>query len=144
MPLCAQCGRPRPSRVAGDYIGDRVHHGGSRQAVYAVGREDLDRWGGVLRCTLPDGWMGENPTTLGANLHLAVVGSQWCIGAVELQVRDPRFPCSTFKAVAARLGWLKELTVAGGSGTYLLRRAPRGGNQPELPLRVEERRAPAF
>ncbi|GAA1374431.1 hypothetical protein GCM10009638_09900 [Luteococcus sanguinis] len=78
--------------------------------------------------------MGESLATLGADLHLAAVGSQWCIGAVELQVRDPRFPCSTSKAVTARPGLLKEITAAGGSGTYLLRRAPRGRNRPELPL----------
>lgn len=113
-----------PSGVAGDFVGDRRHHGGTLQAVYAVGREDLDLWSGVLGRRLPNGWMGENLTTVGADLDAMRVGTRWRIGHAELRVSVPRIPCSTFKAVAARPGWLKEFTEAGGAGTYLQVLAP--------------------
>ena len=32
------------SGVVGDFVGDRRHHGGTFQAVYAVAREELDHW----------------------------------------------------------------------------------------------------
>src|SRR5580658_7962823 len=50
------------SGLAGDAIGDRPHHGGDDQAVYAFAREDLDRWQAELGHAVPDGWFGENLT----------------------------------------------------------------------------------
>ena len=54
------------SGVVGDDVVSRKHHGGSRQAVYAVAREELDWWGATLGRELVDGMFGENLTTAGA------------------------------------------------------------------------------
>jgi MOSC domain-containing protein YiiM len=45
-------------RLVGDFIGDRKHHGGDEQAVYAFQREDLDRWAERLGRQLPNGFFG--------------------------------------------------------------------------------------
>jgi MOSC domain-containing protein YiiM len=91
------------SGLVGDFIGDRQHHGGDAQAVYAFGREDLDRWSGRLGRELPNGYFGENLTTVGIDVNDARVGEVWRIGdRVELRVTDPRIPCSTFR------GWTGE------------------------------------
>ncbi|MGO4956338.1 MOSC domain-containing protein [Luteococcus sp. Sow4_B9] len=110
---------PRASGVEGDFVGDRKNHGGTHKAVYAVGREDLDLWGERLGRELPDGWMGENLTTLGWDLNQSIVGETWRIGEVLLQVSVPRIPCRTFQVVAGRPTWIKEFIAGGGAGTYL-------------------------
>lgn len=114
----------RGSGVAGDFLGDLLHHGGSDQAVYAYAREDVDYFEGVIGHPLPSGWMGENLTTHGIDVNAAVVGERWQVGEVVLEVRCPRIPCATFRGVANRPGWLKEFTAAGRIGPYLAVREP--------------------
>src|ERR1700712_4635634 len=48
------------SGLVGDQIGDRQHHGGDDQAVYAYAREDLDVWQEHLGRDLAAGSFGEN------------------------------------------------------------------------------------
>ena len=57
------------SGLEGDTIGDRAHHGGDDQAVYAYAREDLDHWEGVLGRALRSGSFGENLTTAGIDVN---------------------------------------------------------------------------
>ena len=107
------------SGVHGDFIGDRRHHGGDAQAVYAVARADLDHYEGVLGRRLPNGWMGENLTVVGVVPEAAVVGERWRVGGAELQVTCPRIPCKTFQGWAGRAHWIREFTATGRCGTYL-------------------------
>lgn len=114
------------SGLVGDFIGDRHHHGGDDQAVYAFAREDLDRWAERLGRALPDGYFGENLTTTGIDVNQARIGEVWRIGepdatgaAVELTVTDPRIPCSTFRGWTGERGWLKTFTADARPGTYL-------------------------
>lgn len=114
------------SGLVGDFIGDRRHHGGDDQAVYAFAREDLDRWAERLGRPLPDGYFGENLTTTGIDVNQARVGEVWRIGAagatgpaVELRVTDPRIPCSTFRGWTGERGWLRTFTADARPGTYL-------------------------
>src|SRR5262245_29521623 len=101
------------SGLEGDTIGDRAHHGGDDQAVYAYAREDLDRWETALGRDLPPGSFGENLTTEGIDLDAALIGERWKIGdALELQVTDPRIPCSTFRGWLGEGGWLRTFTEA--------------------------------
>src|SRR5579872_7044443 len=46
--------------LAGDAAHDVKHHGGTDQAVYAYGREDLDFWQAELGTALRNGTFGEN------------------------------------------------------------------------------------
>ena len=113
------------SGLVGDHIGDRGSHGGDDQAVYAYAREDLDDWEGVLGRSLSPGSFGENLTTLGLDVTGALIGERWAIGQdVELQVTDPRIPCSTFRGWIGTPGWLRTFTEAAKPGAYLRVLAP--------------------
>jgi len=108
------------SGMVGDFIGDRKHHGGDSQAVYAYAREDLDAWERTLDRELPNGSFGENLTTQGLNVSEARLGEQWGIGrSVLLQVTTPRIPCATFRGFLGVPGWLKIFTAGGNPGAYL-------------------------
>jgi len=108
------------SGLVGDQIGDRQHHGGDDQAVYAYAREDLDRWQEQLGRDLASGSFGENLTTLDLDVNGARIGERWRIGEIaELQVTDPRIPCATFRGWIAERGWLKTFTAAAIPGAYL-------------------------
>lgn len=107
------------SGLVGDFVGDRQHHGGDAQALYAYGREDLDEWQVRLGRELPHGFFGENLTTLGVDVNQARLGEIWRIGdTVELRVTSPRIPCSTFRGWVGERGWLKTFTVAAKPGAY--------------------------
>jgi MOSC domain-containing protein YiiM len=108
------------SGLVGDYIGDRKHHGGNDQAVYAFQREDLDRWGERLGRPLPNGYFGENLTTVGLDVNEARVGERWRVGdEVELAVTSPRTPCATFRGWVGEKGWMKLFTADARPGAYL-------------------------
>ena len=108
------------SGLVGDFIGDGKHHGGDDQAVYAFQREDLDEWERRLGRKLPNGFFGENLTTIGLEVNDARIGERWRIGEqVVLQVTAPRIPCSTFRGWMGEKGWAKTFTAAGRPGAYL-------------------------
>jgi MOSC domain-containing protein YiiM len=108
------------SGLVGDFIGDGKHHGGDDQAVYAFQREDLDEWQRRLGRELPNGFFGENLTTIGLAVNEARIGERWRIGQqVVLQVTAPRIPCSTFRGWMGEKGWAKTFTAVGRPGAYL-------------------------
>jgi len=108
------------SGLVGDFIGDGKHHGGDEQAVYAFQREDLDEWQRRLERELPNGFFGENLTTVGLEINDALIGERWQVGQeVVLQVTAPRIPCSTFRGWMGEKGWAKTFTAAGRPGAYL-------------------------
>jgi MOSC domain-containing protein YiiM len=107
------------SGVVGDDVVSRKHHGGSRQAVYAVAREELDWWGATLGRDLDDGMFGENLTTEGLEVDAAVVGERWRVGSALLEVTGPRIPCATFRAWMGEPGWVRRFTDRGRTGAYL-------------------------
>ena len=110
--------------IAGDQVSDLRHHGGVDQAVYAFAREDLDRWGEVLGQPIRDGQFGENLTTAGIDVNQALIGEQWRIGTVLLEITDVRIPCNVFKNWMGesgydKLAWVKRFTAEGRPGPYL-------------------------
>ncbi len=107
------------SGVLGDDVVSRKHHGGSRQAVYAVAREELDRWGRELERDLHDGMFGENLTTSGLDVDGALVGERWRVGSALLEVSGPRIPCANFAAWMGERAWVRRFTEHGRTGAYL-------------------------
>ena len=110
--------------LAGDRVSDRRHHGGVDKAVYAFGREDLDRWEGELAADLPDGTFGENLTTSGIDVNEAEIGERWRVGTALLEITSFRTPCQDFKVWLGRCGydnraWVKRFTATGRPGPYL-------------------------
>ena len=105
--------------VDGDDQADRTVHGGPDKAVYAYAREDELWWAARLNREVPPGMFGENLTVEGVDVSGAVIGERWRIGAVELQVCQPRLPC--FK-LGLRFGdpkMVKLFAQAGRPGAYL-------------------------
>jgi len=108
------------SGLVGDELGDRQHHGGDTQAVYAYAREELDHFAELLGRDLPNGAFGENLTTTGLTVSEAVVGERWRVGeTLVLQMTAPRTPCSTFRAWIDVKGWLRTFTRENKTGAYL-------------------------
>lgn len=122
---CVQVRDPGPkqgglgSGVVGDDIGDRRHHGGRTQAVYAYAREDLDWWATQLDRPLPHGVFGENLTTVGVDCTTARIGEVWHVGSAVLRVEVPRIPCATFAGHMGVRGWVKRFSEVGRTGAYL-------------------------
>ena len=110
----------RGSGLVGDFIGDVEHHGGNGQAVYAFQREDLDRWSQRLGRDIPNGFFGENLTTVDLEVNGARIGERWQVGEeVLLQVVSARIPCSTFRGWVGEKGWLKLFIADARPGAYL-------------------------
>lgn len=107
------------SGVVGDVIYSRKHHGGDTQAVYAVAREELDRWERELGRELGNGMFGENLTTSGLDVDGAEVGEQWRVGTSLLEVCGPRVPCATFAAHMGEPRWVRRFADHGRTGAYL-------------------------
>ncbi|ADU48877.1 MOSC domain-containing protein [Intrasporangium calvum] len=124
------------SGLVGDDIGDRRHHGGAQQAVYAYAREDQQWWEEQLGRALPPGSFGENLTTLGVDTTHALIGEVWRLGEVVLRVEVPRIPCATFAGHLGVRGWVRRFGDAGRTGAYLSVVTP-GVIEPGVTVEVE-------
>ena len=105
--------------VVGDRVIDTNVHGGHEQAVYAYAREDAQWWEKEINEEIPAGRFGENLTTEGIDVNAALIGEQWKIGSVILEVSQPRIPCRVFAGFWKRATLIKDFTQAGRPGTYL-------------------------
>ena len=105
--------------LVGDRIIDTNVHGGYDQAVYAYAREDAQWWEKEINEEIPTGRFGENLTTEGIDVNAALVGEQWKIGSVILEVSQPRIPCRVFAGFWKRATLIKDFTQAGRPGAYL-------------------------
>ena len=107
------------SGVAGDFVGNGRHHGGSAQAVYAFAREELDHWERELDRRIAPGFFGENLTTTGIDVDGAEQGDTWRVGSAVLRVTGPRVPCATFSSRMGERAWVRRFAERGRSGCYL-------------------------
>ena len=105
--------------LAGDDQADRRVHGGPFKAVYAYAREDSDWWARELGREIADGMFGENLTTVGLAVSAALIGERWRIGTVELEVCQPRLPCSKLGLRFQDLKLVKRFGEASRPGAYL-------------------------
>ena len=105
--------------VAGDAQADRRVHGGPDKAVYAYASEDIAWWEDVLGTDVPAGMFGENLTTEGVDVTNAVIGERWLVGTVELEVCQPRLPCSKLGIRFGDPKMVKRFAQASRPGAYL-------------------------
>ena len=105
--------------VAGDAQADLRVHGGPDKAVYAYAREDIAWWEAELEREIPPGMFGENLTTEGIDVSGALIGERWRIGTVELEVCQPRQPCSKLGLRFQDLKMVKRFAQASRPGAYL-------------------------
>jgi MOSC domain-containing protein YiiM len=109
----------RGVNVVGDQQADRRVHGGPDKAVYAYAREDYAWWERQLGRPLDPGTFGENLTTEGIEVTGALVGEQWRVGSVALQVTSPRVPCWKLGVRMGDPGFPRWFAAAGRPGAYL-------------------------
>jgi len=83
----------RGINLAGDDQADRKAHGGPDKVVYAHAVEDARWWEQQIGRSLAYGEFGENFTTEGIEVNDALVGERWQVGAIVLEVSEPRIPC---------------------------------------------------
>ncbi|KKJ99154.1 MOSC domain-containing protein [Micromonospora sp. HK10] len=105
--------------LAGDFIGERAHHGGPDQAVYAYAEEDAAWWSAELGRALRPGAFGENLTTYAVDVTGAVIGERWAVGSALLEVTKPRTPCATFAGFWGMPDLIKRFTARAAPGAYL-------------------------
>jgi MOSC domain-containing protein YiiM len=105
--------------VAGDAQTDRKHHGGPEKAVYVYAREDSDWWEDVLGAEVTNGMFGENLTTEGLDVSGALIGERWRLGTVELEVCQPRIPCSKLGLRFGNPKLVRAFAQAGRPGAYM-------------------------
>ena len=105
--------------VAGDAQADLRVHGGPDKAVYAYAREDIAWWEAELEREIPPGMFGENLTTENIDVSGALIGERWRIGTVELEVCQPRQPCSKLGLRFQDLKMVKRFAQASRPGAYL-------------------------
>jgi MOSC domain-containing protein YiiM len=105
--------------VAGDEQADRRVHGGPDKAVYAYAAEDAAWWAQELGRELGPGAFGENLTLEGVDVTGAAIGERWRIGAVELEVCQPRLPCAKLGIRFGDPAMVKRFAEASRPGAYL-------------------------
>jgi MOSC domain-containing protein YiiM len=105
--------------VAGDEQADRRVHGGPDKAVYAYAAEDAAWWAERLGRELRPGAFGENLTLEGVDVTGARIGERWRIGAVELEVCQPRLPCAKLGIRFGDPAMVKRFAEASRPGAYL-------------------------
>ncbi|MGC4770361.1 MOSC domain-containing protein [Micromonospora sp. DT44] len=118
--------------LAGDFVGERAHHGGPDKAVYAYAEEDAAWWSAEMGRSIRPGGFGENLTTYAVDVTGAVIGEQWAVGTALLQVTMPRTPCTTFAGFWGVRDLIKRFTVRATPGAYLrvLREGEVGAGDP--------------
>jgi MOSC domain-containing protein YiiM len=118
--------------LAGDFIGERAHHGGPDKAVYAYAEEDAAWWAAEIGRSIRSGGFGENLTTYAVDVTGAVIGEQWAVGTAVLQVTMPRTPCTTFAGFWGVPDLIRRFTVRAAPGAYLrvLREGEVGAGDP--------------
>ena len=109
----------RGVNLEGDDQGDRKHHGGADQAVYAYAAEDAAWWGEQLGHPLAPAAFGENLTLAGVDVSGARIGEIWRIGGAELRVAGPRVPCNKLATALGDPRLQKRFLHAGRPGAYL-------------------------
>lgn len=109
----------RGFNLAGDEQADHRVHGGYDKAVYAYSTEDYRWWSVALDRPLGPGTFGENLTTEGIDLAVAVIGERWSVGSTTLEVSEPRFPCHNLGMRMGDSSFVKRFDEAARFGTYL-------------------------
>src|SRR6267142_1382397 len=85
----------RDHNLDGDRQADLSVHGGADKAVYGYPSEHYGYWCAWLGVdALPWGAFGENLTTEGLLETDVCIGDRFRIGSAELEVSQPRIPCS--------------------------------------------------
>jgi MOSC domain-containing protein YiiM len=105
--------------IEGDCQADRENHGGLDKAVYAYAVENYRYWEREIGKQLPYGQLGENLAVSGMTDDLVHIGDSFRMGAVEVQVTQPRVPCFKLGMRMEDAGFVRRFHHSGRVGFYL-------------------------
>jgi MOSC domain-containing protein YiiM len=109
----------RRHQIDGDGQADRKVHGGADKAVYAFSTDAYPWWKQTLgREDLPWGTFGENLTVRGLDEKAFCLGDIFQVGECELEVAEPRFPCSKLGIRLGDMSVLKTFMRSEWPGVY--------------------------
>lgn len=109
----------RSLNLDGDRQADLTVHGGAEKAVYAYPIEHYAYWQQQLPDeALPWGAFGENLTIEGLSETGVNIGDRFRIGAAEVMVTQPRFPCFKLNLKFGRDDMVKRFLNSRLSGIY--------------------------
>lgn len=84
-------------KLIGNIQANLLYHGGPFKEVYSYALENYEYWKQVLSPTpVGLGILGENITTEGLDEKAVLVGEQYQIGTMILEISQPRLPCFKF------------------------------------------------
>lgn len=102
------------------FVGDRVSnekvHGGPDKAICCYPHEHYSHWSGILGRELEVPSFGENLTTFGMLESDVCIGDVFRVGGAEVQVSQPRLPCSKLAMKLAEqriIRWIIENQFSG-------------------------------
>jgi MOSC domain-containing protein YiiM len=129
--------------LAGDAVANTKVHGGVDQALlmYAVAHYPL--WEAELGRPMSPGAFGENLTVDGLDEDSACIGDLLAIGAVRLEVSQPRQPCATLARRHQVRDMIARVRGNGRSGWYL-RILTEGTLQAGQSIEIADRPNPAW
>ncbi len=102
----------------GDGVGDIKHHGGHDKAICLYSMDHYHYWEKALGIVLPAAAFGENLTTIGLLEDDVCIGDVFELGTADIQVSQPRQPCSTLAARYGRADMAKLVVDSGHTGFY--------------------------
>ena len=133
--------RVTPEGLAGDQVADRRHHGGPEQALLAYADAHYEAWRREER-DWPRGAFGENLLVDGATDQDVCIGDLWQVGALRLQVSQPRQPCETLARFLGSAAVVERVWKTGRGGWYL--RVLAAGPVQAGPVELLERPHPGW
>ena len=105
--------------MEGDQQADRKNHGGVDKAVYVYAVENYRFCEAELGRSLPFGQFGENLAVSGMTDDVIHIGDIFSFGAVEVQVTQPRVPCSKLGMRMEDAEFVGRFHFSGRVGFYL-------------------------
>ena len=108
------------TNIEGDGQTDLRVHGGPDKAILAYSADHYPLWREELGITpFAHGAFGENFTIAGADEHTVCIGDVWQVGAVRVEVSQPREPCWKLARRWRRPDLPHRVLETGRSGWYL-------------------------
>ena len=109
-----------PAGVEGDGQADLTAHGGPDKAVCVYSSDHFEAWREVPElAALAPGGFGENFTIAGAAESGVCIGDRWRVGALLLEVSQPRQPCWKLARKWRFPGLPEQVVRTGRTGWYL-------------------------
>jgi MOSC domain-containing protein YiiM len=127
--------------LEGDSQANKKHHGGPDKAVLMYSADHYPKWEAELGKQFPKGGFSENLTVSGLDETIVCVGDVFQIGAVKLQVTQPRSPCRNISRFWKIPDLLKRVTHTGRTGWYC-RVLTEGNIEAGTPVELIERPNP--